>query len=77
MPYAMRRTKNGWGVQNTDSGDWKSRDTSHEKALAQLRLLNVKMEQEEGEPTPGWTPERAPRARRNAAKRKGRPWRPE
>lgn len=39
MPYAVRKTKNGWGVQNTETGDWKSKDTSEEKAKKQMRLL--------------------------------------
>jgi hypothetical protein len=72
MPWAMRRTKNGFGVQNEESGKWHSRDTTREKAEAQLRLLRGTEH--------GWRPDeaaRAPRARKTAAQRKGRPWRPE
>lgn len=41
MPYKMRHTTNGWGVQNTQSGEWHSRDTTKAKASKQLRLLNA------------------------------------
>ena len=39
MPYAIVKTEKGYGVKNTDTGDMKSMDTSHEKAMAQMRLL--------------------------------------
>lgn len=39
MPYALVKTKNGFGVKNTDTGDYKSKDTSKANAESQLRLL--------------------------------------
>ena len=39
MPYAVKKTKNGYGVQNTETGHWKSKDTLKENAEAQFRLL--------------------------------------
>jgi len=39
MPYAVKQTKNGYGVQNTETGHWKSKDTSKENAEKQMRLL--------------------------------------
>jgi len=39
MPYAVKKTGNGYGVQNTETGHWKSKDTSKEKAEGQMRLL--------------------------------------
>ena len=39
MPYAVRKTDKGYGVVNTDTGKWKSKNTSKEKAEAQIRLL--------------------------------------
>jgi len=41
MPYAIRHNSKGWGVQNTETGEWHSRDTSRTKAKKQLRLLNA------------------------------------
>lgn len=40
MPYAMRKTEYGWGVMNTDTGKWKSKDTTKENAEKQMRLLH-------------------------------------
>lgn len=39
MPYAVRKTKHGYGVINTETGKWKSRDIPLERAKAQMRLL--------------------------------------
>jgi hypothetical protein len=39
MPYALRKTEHGYGVQNTETGHWKSKDTSKENAEGQMRLL--------------------------------------
>ena len=39
MPYHVVKTENGYGVQNKDTGDYRSKDTSKEKAEAQMRLL--------------------------------------
>lgn len=39
MPYSLRKTKGGWGVLNTDTGKWKSRDTSKTDAQQQMNLL--------------------------------------
>lgn len=39
MPYAVKKTEKGYGVQNTETGHWKSKDTSQEDAEAQFRLL--------------------------------------
>lgn len=40
MPYSIRKTKNGYGVLNTQTKKWKSKDTSKLKAEAQKRLLD-------------------------------------
>jgi len=41
MPYALKRTHGGWGVQNTQTRRWHSRDTLKGKAIRQLTLLNA------------------------------------
>lgn len=49
MPYEIIKTKNGFGVKNTDTGKLKSKDISKEDAEAQKRLL-------EGIKHGGWKP---------------------
>lgn len=39
MPYALRKTSKGWGVINTETGKWKSKDIPKERAQRQMRLL--------------------------------------
>lgn len=39
MPYSVVKTEHGYGVKNMDTGHMKSHDTSKEKAMAQMRLL--------------------------------------
>ena len=39
MPYKILKTDNGYGVKNTVTGKWKSKDTSMKKAESQKRLL--------------------------------------
>jgi hypothetical protein len=39
MPYAIVKTEKGYGIKNTDTGMMHSKDTTHEKAMAQMRLL--------------------------------------
>ena len=39
MPYKIQKTKKGWGVKNVETGKWKSKNTTFEKAERQRRLL--------------------------------------
>jgi hypothetical protein len=39
MPYSVRKTPKGYGVLNTETGEWRSRDTSKANAESQFRLL--------------------------------------
>lgn len=39
MPYKIVKTAHGFGVMNTETGEMKSHDTTHENATAQMRLL--------------------------------------
>jgi hypothetical protein len=39
MPYEVKKTKSGWGVQNSSSGEWHSKNTTEEKAKSQANLL--------------------------------------
>lgn len=39
MPYALKQTEKGYGVQNTETGHWKSKDVPKENAEKQMRLL--------------------------------------
>lgn len=39
MPYAVVKTEHGYGLKNTQTGKMHSHDTSEEKAMAQMRLL--------------------------------------
>jgi len=41
MPYELRKTAKGWGAYNAEKREWRSRDTTREKAAAQIRLLNA------------------------------------
>ena len=41
MPYKMLKTKNGYGVKNTTTGKWHSKNTTKAKASRQLKLLNA------------------------------------
>jgi len=47
VPYSLRRTAHGYGVLNTDKGNWHSKDTTLTKAKAQLAILGAA---EHGEP---------------------------
>jgi len=62
MPYALRRTRRGFGVINTETREWKSRDIPRQRALAQMRLL-YGIEH-------GWVP-RGRRRRRRAGRTPG------
>ncbi len=39
MPYAVVKTANGYGVKNTETGHFKSQDTTEENAKKQMALL--------------------------------------
>jgi len=39
MPYSIVKTEKGYGVKNTDTGMMHSHDTSKEKAMKQMALL--------------------------------------
>ena len=53
MPYQIRRTgSRGWGVQNTETAEWHSRDTTLEKAQYQIALLQAREH--------GWHPSGGP-----------------
>ena len=40
MPYIIKATPSGYGVWNKDKKEWKSYNTTKQKAEAQLRLLH-------------------------------------
>ena len=39
MPYAFVKTEHGYGVKNTQTGQFHSKDTTEEKAKKQMALL--------------------------------------
>jgi len=56
MPYAIRKTEHGFGVKNTETGSFKSKDTSKEKAESQMRLLEG-IKHETLKEKPGYKPQ--------------------
>jgi hypothetical protein len=64
MPYSLEKTAHGYGVKNTETGHWHSKDTTMEKAQHQIALLQAREH--------GWRPSGAP------PKREYKPsaWRP-
>lgn len=40
MPYKLTKTTKGYGVYNIDKKEWKSFNTTKDKAEKQLRLLH-------------------------------------